>query len=303
MPEGLPDVASSTPPCPICGGSTDQLGARRSEFSGREFDLARCEVCGYVFVIAPRTDFKNLYSEAYYSGRGADTHVDYEREMADPRTIRTYEWRGILRVVRSIVDVDDRTRWLDFGCGLGGFVRYARAQGIDVVGFEQGYAAERARAMGIPLLDGLGDARESFDIITATEMIEHASDPVAELRTMASLLRDDGVLFLNTGNAAPHRQHLLDWEYLAPIDVHVGVFEPETLAGAIRRAGLEPEWPGYRPGHSDVIRHKVLKALGVQRRHLIDSGVPWPIVSRVVDQRHGVSRHPTGRKRRLPPST
>jgi SAM-dependent methyltransferase len=294
MSDGQPTIP--TPTCRICHGPTTWLATKRSAFSGRAFDLARCADCRYVFVTDPRTDYENLYDEAYYSGRGADRHVDYEQEMADRRTIRLYEWRGILRAVGSVVPLTDHTRWLDFGCGLGGFVRYARSRGLDVVGYEQGYAAARARELGIPLLDDLTEAAESFDVITATEMIEHAVTPVAELETMAALLRPGGTLFLHTGNAEPHRDQLSDWEYLAPIDVHVGVFEPTTMARALQLAGLEPEWPGYRPGHVDIIRHKVLKALNVEQRRTVYSIVPWPLASRVVDWRHGVSRHPIGRK-------
>jgi len=249
-------------------------------------------------VTDPRTDFDRLYDKAYYEGRGSDPHVNYEQEMADPGTIRTYEWDGLIRAVSSLTDLHERTRWLDFGCGLGGFVRYARARGIDVIGHEQGYAATRMRDRHLPVLDNLDEAKASFDVVTAVEVIEHAADPVSELRTMASLLRDGGVLFLTTGNAAPHHQRLTEWNYLVPIDVHVSFFEPETLGVAMRRAGLEPEWPGYVPGFTNIVRHKVLKAARFERRGLVERLVPWPVASRVVDWRHAVSRHPIGRKLR-----
>jgi SAM-dependent methyltransferase len=282
--------------CPVCQRDASWFGSKQSEFSGRVFNLARCHTCRYAFIIEPRTDFDRLYDDAYYSGRGADLHVDYEREMSDPRTIREYEWRGVVRSVETLVPVSDETRWLDFGAGLGGLVRYGRSLGIDVVGYDQGYAAQRMQDRQIPCLTGLEEAQQTFDIVTAIEVIEHSVDPIADLRTMALLLRPGGLLYLATGNAAPHRAHLEDWTYLAPIDVHVGVFEPETLAHALRRAGLEPEWPGYLPGHTDIIRHKVLKALGLSRRHTVERFIPWPLASRIVDSRHRVSGHPVGRK-------
>src|SRR5260370_35877618 len=110
--------------------------------------------------------------------------------MSDPGTIRRYEWDGLIRAVSSLTSVGEGTRWLDFGCGLGGFVRYARSRGIDVVGHEQGYAATRMRDRDLPVVSNLDGARGSFDVVTAVEVIEHAAAPVSELRTVGSLLRD-----------------------------------------------------------------------------------------------------------------
>ena len=50
--------------------------------------------------------------------------------------------------------VGPQTRWLDFGCGNGGLVRWAREHGVDnVVGHETGWIASRAQAQGIPMID------------------------------------------------------------------------------------------------------------------------------------------------------
>jgi SAM-dependent methyltransferase len=151
--------------------------------------------------------------------------------------------------------------------------------------------------------DELAQRRGAFDVVTAIEVLEHALDPVAELREIADLLAPSGVLFLTTGNAAPFRSRLLKWQYVQP-DVHVGYFEPETLARALSTAGLEPEHAGYVPGFTELIRAKVLRTLGVGRRNVAERLVPWSLVSRVANRRYGVSAHPLGRKPGLssPPS-
>ena len=86
--------------CPICAAGTIPAGARQGRLDTRMYALRHCDACGFSFVEDPRTDFENIYSEAYYRGEGADPLVDYiyEREHSD-RTIRHYEWRGIARIV------------------------------------------------------------------------------------------------------------------------------------------------------------------------------------------------------------
>jgi SAM-dependent methyltransferase len=269
-----------------------------SAFSNRTFDLAHCPACHYSFVVDPRTDFASLYDAAYYEGRGADPNVDYARELEDPRTIRTYEWRALLTIVEHLRGSTDGLRWLDFGCGLGGLVRYARGRGLDVVGFDEGYAAEQLGERGIPAL-GPSDLEVSvcsFDVVTAIEVLEHLVDPMPTLRLITRLLRPGGLLFVTTGNAAPFRDRFEKWDYVQP-DVHVGYFEPVTLDVAFRGAGLEPAHPGFIPGFTDLIRYKVLKTLGVRRRSKIEAIVPWPLAARAVDRRYRVSAHPIGWRR------
>ncbi len=222
--------------------------------------------------------------------------MNYVAEMDDPGTIRRYEWSGIFTVVRDLATIDTTTRWLDYGCGTGGLVRFAQAHGVPSTrGFEQGWSAEQLRNRGIDHLrpEDLPNAQGSFDIVTAIEVIEHVVDPIAELTQIRALLRQGGLLFLTTGNARPHRNRLLRWRYVLP-DVHISFFEPHTLALALTRSGFTPSFPVYTSAWEDIIRFKVLKSLSLRSLPRIDQILPWAPLSRIVDSRLGVSAHPVG---------
>jgi SAM-dependent methyltransferase len=264
-----------------------------------EFVFVRCVDCRYVFVRDPRTDFAALYDADYYSGRGADASIDYDAEMTDPRTVRIYEWCGIARVVTALVGCGPSIRWLDYGSGLGGLVRYiAQHVGCSIVGFEEGWAGERMAASGVPHIEraDVAGLAGTFDVVTAIEMLEHTLDPIAVLSEIRNLLKPGGILFLTTGNAEPHANDLMVWPYTAVPDVHVGFFEPATLASALERAGFEVLWPGWVDGLGGVIRFKVLKALRVHRTSVVERILPWGPITRVVDVRHRVSAMPAGRR-------
>jgi SAM-dependent methyltransferase len=218
-------------------------------------------------------------------------------------TIRRYEWRGVYRLVSDAMPTDPTTRWLDYGCGVGGLVEFVRQQGIDAIGFDQGWSLSHLSRSGIPHLSGseLESRQAMFDVVTAIEVIEHVTDPVAELARMRSLLRPGGLLFLTTGNAAPYRDRLTGWRYVVP-DVHVSFFEPTTLALALDKAGFEPAFPGYRRGWDDIIRFKVLKSVGMRRDTWPSRAVPWRLASRIVDRRLRPSAHPIGWARGCSPT-
>ena len=154
------------------------------------YRLLRCGGCGFAAVADP-PDPARVYTDDYYRGAGADPLVDYAFEASAPgRTIRRYEWRGIAARVAALAPVGPATRWLDAGCGTGGLVAYLREHvGCDAVGQEEGWALERLRSTGIPVVDpdALPALRGTFDVVTAIEVIEHVPDPVPFLRGLRDL--------------------------------------------------------------------------------------------------------------------
>jgi SAM-dependent methyltransferase len=286
--------------CRICSSSTIEIGCKKGRYSGEVYKLRHCPQCRFSFVANPWLEFEKIYSRDYYHGTGADPLVDYVFELEHPgESIRHYEWSGILKVVRSLARIDRGTRWLDFGCGNGGLVRHVRQQtGCDIVGFEEGWIREYAVEHGVPILtrSELTCSTGSFDVITAIEVVEHVVNPIGVLREIRSLLRPSGLFFYTTGNARPFRGRLANWGYVVP-EIHVAYFEPETLALALRMTGFEPEFMGFLPGFDDVIRFKLLKNLGVRRRSAVEAKLPWPVITRLVDRRLAVTKHPIGRAR------
>lgn len=269
----------------------------RGSYSGRSFALARCPQCGYAFIANPWLEFEQLYDERYYAGQGADPLLDYSYELAHPdRTIRAYEWRGIASVVRHLVGPLTNRRWIDFGCGNGGLVRYLRQhEGVDAVGYEEGAIASRAAAMGIPvsgraaLAGWIGTAH----VVTAIEVLEHTYDPVAELQTIRTLLRPGGLLFVTTGNALAHARHLDRWRYVVP-EIHISLFEPRTLVCAMSEAGFKAEFRSLGRGFDDILTFKVLKNLRVRRRSVVTDALPRRLVGAVADRLERLSEHPVG---------
>ncbi len=287
-----------SPACRICGAVTRPAGTVHGRHSDRDYSLARCDECGYASVTEPWLDFAEIYDERYYSGRGADPMVDYRFELDHPeRTIRRYEWEGITSVVSDLTGGPDPSRrWLDYGCGNGCLVLHLNARGAAAaVGFEEGSIALDARARGIPMLDAgdLAAHEGSFDVVTAIEVIEHTLDPIAELRRMRRLLRPGGLLFLTTGNAAPHAERLSDWSYVRP-EIHISFFEPRTLERALTDAGFRPERRPLGPGFEEVLKFKVLKNLHIRRRSLLTDALPSRLIGPLADRMARLSEHPIG---------
>ena len=228
--------------------------------------------------------------------------VDYPSEMADPRTVRAYEWQGLTTIVGRLTALTPETRWLDYGAGLGGLVRHGRESvGCEIVGFEEGYAGGADGGLGDPSRHP-GRARRSRRGLRRRH--RNRGDrarrrpgrgaPGPRMRVLAP----GGLVYLTTGNAEPPPARLTRWAYTGVPDVHVGFFEPATLATALEAAGFEVVWPGFVDGLDDVIRYKVLKTPRIHRTSAVERALPWRSLAKVVDTRHRVSAMPAGRRPR-----
>jgi SAM-dependent methyltransferase len=293
------DVAHSDPAaCRICGSVTKIAGEVYGRFSRRNYRLARCAACGFVFITDPWLDYGRIYDDAYYSGKGADPLVDYRFELERPeRSIRRYEWRGLAEVISDLTDGHrPERRWLDYGCGNGCLVRDLRERRTaEAFGFDEGSIVTEARDAGIPLLTAgeLEQMGASFDVVTAIEVIEHTVDPVAELRRMRQLLRPGGLLFLTTGNSQPYANRLTRWRYILP-EIHISLFEPRTLEHAFTRAGFRPERRRLGPGFDQILKFKVLKNLHVRRRSPLTDMLPPGLIAPAAERIARLSEHPVG---------
>lgn len=292
-----PERAPAHVSCRVCAADTRSLGTVHGAYSARDYELRRCERCRFAFIADPWTEFDRIYDARYYAGAGADPLVDYEFELAHPdETVREYEWRGIVDVVNQLAGDLDGKRWLDFGSGNGGLVRFAREHAqANVLGFDHGAIASDARRAGIPMLapEELLALDGSFDIVTAIEVLEHTIDPLAELRQIRRLLRPGGLLFLTTGNAAAFADHLPEWSYIVP-EIHVSFFEPSTLAYALAQTGFRPEQAVPRSGFDQILKFKVLKNLRVKRRSRLTDLVPAAPLAAVAERRVRLREHPVG---------
>lgn len=144
----------------------------------------------------------------------------------------------------QILPPDDRPRILDVGCGTGHMLEFYEPYG-EVLGLD--IAAEAlafAREHGDPhLLRGSGDAiplvRESFDLVSMLDIVEHVDDDAAVIAEGARCVRPGGALLV----AVPAFQFL--WGNQDTINHHKKRYRLRELTALVERAGLSIERATY----------------------------------------------------------
>lgn len=135
---------------------------------------------------------------------------------------------------------------LDVGCGFGFVVDFARrVLGWEAVGVEPSpYGRDGARLLGITVyptyLENVTELKDrTFDIVFASEVIEHVPDQEKFLSLMKAHLAPSGLLVLTTPNALwVHPQAPYDILLETAQVYHAIVLSPYGLRALLKRVGL-----------------------------------------------------------------
>src|SRR5258708_9625296 len=121
-------------------------------------------------------------------------------------------------------------RFLDVGCGMGGYMLAAQQLGFQVLGFEPSlnHAHVAIDVLNLPVITDYFSIeqlnQQSFDVVMLSHVIEHIYEPGNMVRSLISILKPGGLLIIVT----PNTQSLIAritgkrWVMLSPVD-HVSV--------------------------------------------------------------------------------
>lgn len=219
------DIEVVRSPCPVCSEKTFERDSNAAKIIGLKppFFIEVCKNCGFRRQ-NPRpseTEMLKMYENAYFKGRVGDEGVllehyplpGFETRRYHPRHInrqkhhRLYQLREIKKHVTASAE---KPALLEVGCGRGGFLVDAAAQGFDVYGIEPSITAVQ-EIDAINELKGKvyqGDiynvphelSNHKFDVIYSSHVIEHLYDLESALVSMEKLLAPGGIVYAEVPN-------------------------------------------------------------------------------------------------------
>lgn len=143
---------------------------------------------------------------------------------------------------------------LDIGCGVGGFLEFGRALGLDCYGFDASPAQIVQAQKTFPNVRHAESLKDyitqlggnlKFDMITMWDVFEHIRTPDTLLNEIRDHLSAQGLLYVSVPNGAPNQIKvrlanirgrkdigLIPWE-------HVFYYTPKSLRIRLGKAGLD----------------------------------------------------------------
>jgi len=184
--------------CPLCG----ELG-QFSSVTNLKRVFFRCPSCDLLFV-----DPSHLLSPEEEKKR----YESHNNDIQDPR------YQDFLRPLYEVVHqtFPSTAKGLDFGAGPGpALSEMLKKQGFEIELYDPFFWPNKKA------LD------TQYDFISASEVVEHFSDPSREFKLLRSLLKPEGALFVMTLPHAPEVD-LSQWYYLKD-PTHVCAYSRTTF--------------------------------------------------------------------------
>lgn len=211
--------------CPACHQITSSLYGEKNNFN-----IFICNKCNTLYSSEKEStaefDYKNYYNDA-------------NLDIPDFVTLRLRE------IVRTFEKYRQNNRFLDVGCGAGALLKAAireqwEAEGVEVSQSSVEYLQKQNIKVFYGDLAKANFAENSFDVITAVEILEHISNPEILLKEIYRVLRPGGLLWATTphGRGASSKLLGVQWTCIAPPE-HLHLFSVTGIKKLLMEAGFQ----------------------------------------------------------------
>lgn len=257
--------------CPVCDGENFVKMFQVNGHQDFDSNFFKCRDCMAVFLNPCPTDMflEDFYNHRYYS----DEHrkkMGWETDLTKISSEILLQMEKRMNFVESFINEElkyPRGNILDVGCSTGFFLleaklRHWNAQGIEISDRAATIAREHLQ---LPVKTGVltenDFENESFDVVTAWDVIEHISEPKNFLVNIYRLLKKGGILVFNTPNINSSAAGLSGkaWRHLDP-PLHLVLFDFLSIRILLKRYNfkcLEVSSGNEYLGQMQVVAQKI----------------------------------------------
>jgi SAM-dependent methyltransferase len=195
-----------------------------------------------------RETLSRLYEGEYFEARG----MTNQRFVHAVRAMKRGTFCGYFERLRAVCPdaAAAGLRLLDVGCAVGFLPEMAAELGYEAYGVEVSPFAARLANERVPGRVFAGNLEAAaygdgfFDVLTATDVLEHVPEPDAFLDEVVRIVRPGGVVLFAMPDATSLSARLLGRRWANVKPEHLWYFTPAQAAGLLRRHGLRVVYTG-----------------------------------------------------------
>lgn len=211
--------------CPACDSEVGLSRGRKNAIQ-----MLSCQNCGTLYT-SSFPGLQNTHDYDTYYGANNLSAPDFVHKRLDDIVAGFSKYRQLNRL-------------LDVGCGAGLFIQAAARAGWNTEGVEISQSAvEHLRGLGLNVFHGdlsqAGYAEGYFDVVVASELLEHVPEPRGLIQEIARVLRPGGLFWATTPHAKGISARILGmkWSVISPPE-HLQLFSLKGMRSLLSSAGF-----------------------------------------------------------------
>lgn len=212
---------------------------QKNKYSFNCYHINECRDCKIDFVSPFPTDDDLM---KYYSQSSASLEF-MQKNYIDTGLYQKKGWHQYVKNIEWYKP--EKGKILDIGCGPGWFLDCAKDRGWEPYGIDySNFFVENVKKLGITVYQGdfkkVKFEDNSFDVITAFDVIEHLKEPCELLRYIHKKLKSDGLLVLATADSGSlcAKLYASRWRQIVPIG-HLFYFSKNTMTALLKKNGFK----------------------------------------------------------------
>lgn len=216
--------------CIFCGKSSERIAWKENGYTGK-----RCE-CGLLYV-SPRPSFSEMIDG--YNSKEADMRGGSRIQSEFSNRLNSRHRLKLLKKFRT------NGRSLEIGPGGGYFLDESRRAGFEPFGVELNLRQAKfiKEQLNIPVeTDPFTESSFpgiDFDMICHFDVVSHFYDPISEFKTFNKRLKEEGILFFETGNGGDLSRRWLSFIGRLQYPQHLFLFSKRNIEQLCRQTGFE----------------------------------------------------------------
>lgn len=225
--------------CPVCGNDhlSDFLVCKDYTVSNDDFQLSKCENCGFVFT-NPRPEPHQL--GIYYKSEDYISHSNTSKGLINKiyLLVRNYTLNKKYALINKY---SKATRLLDIGCATGMFLNVCKKRGLEVLGIEPDAAAREyaSTTFGLNIYDEDYISKiesQSMDVITMWHVLEHVPDLNKRMEEIYRILKPGAYAFIAVPNQSSYDAEIYQEKWAAyDVPRHLYHFTNQTMGLLLKK--------------------------------------------------------------------
>jgi len=182
--------------CKLCGNNDFILLKKTAQYN-----FVKCSICG-IFCVNPVPEISDEFYQDYDFNRRFIKYFDKYKNLY--LNSLNKKIKRVEKLINKTLEAD-KMRFLDIGCGAGGYVFAARELGFEAYGIDlDEKSCSFAKSLGLNIKNGdfikSNFPEDFFDLIMAKQVLEHIPEPKEFLLEINRIMKQDGILMLDVPN-------------------------------------------------------------------------------------------------------